>query len=62
MAVGGRSEPAGGRSDERAGDGRVLRFAPPPAGWEPPTEAGRAILRVILAVKQRREAERKDAA
>jgi hypothetical protein len=53
----------GGRAAERSGDGnRRLRFAPPPPGWVPPAEAGRVILRVILAVKKRRDAERKDAA
>jgi hypothetical protein len=38
-----------------------LRFAPPP-DWVPPDEAGRAILRVVLAVKKRRDAGRNDAA
>jgi hypothetical protein len=53
----------GGRAGERSGDGdRGLRFGPPPAGWVPPAEAGRVILRVIIAVKKRRDAERKDAA
>jgi hypothetical protein len=42
--------------------GHVLRFTPPPASWEPPEDAARAILRVVLAVKKRRDADRKDAA
>jgi hypothetical protein len=41
---------------------RCLEFEPPPAGWAPPTPAGRAILRVMLAVKARRESLRRDAA
>jgi hypothetical protein len=49
------------RSD-RSGDHAVLRFTPPPPGWAPPDEAGRAILRVVAAVKKRRDANRKDAA
>jgi hypothetical protein len=56
MAEGGRS------GERRRDDGRGLRFSPPPEGWVPPAEAGRVILRVIIAVKRRRDAERKDAA
>ena len=53
----------GGRTGDRNGDGDWgLRFSPPPAGWVPPAEAGQAILRVIVAIKKRRDAERKDAA
>jgi hypothetical protein len=53
----------GGRSGERSGDDdRGLRFIPPSPGWVPPAEAGRVILRVMLAVKKRRDAKRKDAA
>jgi hypothetical protein len=52
--------PAEERQDEDGG--QMLRFSPPAAGWVPPAEAGRAILRVILAVKRRRDANRKDAA
>jgi hypothetical protein len=53
----------GGRSGERSGDDdRGLRFVPPSSGWVPPAEAGRVILRVIIAVKKPRDAERKDAA
>ncbi|MGH9211363.1 MAG: hypothetical protein ACRD2C_11870 [Acidimicrobiales bacterium] len=60
-------QPSGRRrrpDDRPSGDdsGHVLRFTPPSAGWEPPDEAGRAILRVVLAVKRRRDANRKDAA
>ena len=40
---------------------RCLEFEPPPAGWAPPAAAGRAILRVMLAVKARRESLRRDA-
>jgi hypothetical protein len=54
------SHPAEDRRDEDRG--QMLRFTPPAAGWVPPAEAGRAILRVILAVKRRRDANRKDAA
>jgi hypothetical protein len=48
------------KGDEPPAD--ALRFTPPPGGWTPPDEAGRAILRVVLAVKKRRDAGRKDAA
>lgn len=47
-------------AERRQEDG--LRFDPPAAGWVPPAEAGRAILRLILAVKRRRDERQKDAA
>ncbi|MGH9214167.1 MAG: hypothetical protein ACRD2C_26380 [Acidimicrobiales bacterium] len=57
-------EPRRGAESRRPGDdsGHVLRFTPPPADWVPPDEAGRAILRVAMAVKKRRDPDRKDAA
>lgn len=39
-----------------------LLFIPPQQGWTPPDQAGRAILRVILAVKARRDRVQEEAA
>lgn len=41
--------------------GDMLHFTPPPPDWVPPDEAGQAILRVVIAVKKRRDATGKDA-
>jgi hypothetical protein len=37
-------------------DDDALKFIPPSPEWEPPVDAGRAILRALLAVKARRAA------
>jgi hypothetical protein len=55
--------PSSEKTDDEQGEDvdQELRFVPPP-GWTPPAEAGRAILRVILAAKRRRVLEGEEVA